>query len=132
VETPGPQDIPQPVKGDLGLAGASPELKASDTIEYGNIDDPEDHKFFVELSPITNVKAMKAPLMVVHGAHDTRDPVSEADQLVAAIREQGGDVEYLRFPDEGHGILKLSNRIIAYRRIATFLERTLGHGSESQ
>ncbi len=42
------------------------------------------------------------------------------------IRENGGEVEYLRWPDEGHGIRKLSNRIIAYRRIAAFLERTLG------
>ena len=91
-----------------------------------NIDDPEDRKFFVELSPITHVANVRAPLMVLHGANDPRDPVSEADQLVQAIRAQGGTVEFLRFPDEGHGIRKLTNRIIAYRRIAAFLERTLG------
>jgi dipeptidyl aminopeptidase/acylaminoacyl peptidase len=107
------------------LEGASPQLKASDRIEYGNIDDPEDRKFFVELSPITHVKNVRAPLMVLHGANDPRDPVTEADQLVGAIRQQGGEVEYLRFPDEGHGIRKLSNRIIAYRRIAAFLEKKL-------
>jgi dipeptidyl aminopeptidase/acylaminoacyl peptidase len=112
------------------LRGTSPELKATDRIEYGNIDDPDDYKFFVELSPITNVKNIKAPLMVLHGANDPNDPVSEADQLVAAIRQQGGVVEYLRFPNEGHGIVKLSNRIIAYRRIAAFLERTLGPGTK--
>jgi dipeptidyl aminopeptidase/acylaminoacyl peptidase len=107
------------------LEGASPEVKASDRIEYGNIDDPEDRKFFAELSPITHVANVRAPLMVLHGANDPRDPVAEADQLVAAIRSRGGEVEYLRFPDEGHGIRKLSNRIIAYRRIAAFLERAL-------
>lgn len=107
------------------LEGASPQLKASDRIEYGNIDDAEDRRFFTELSPITHVANVRAPLMVLHGANDPRDPVTEADQLVAAIRSRRGDVEYLRFPDEGHGIRKLSNRIIAYRRIATFLERTL-------
>ena len=107
------------------LEGASPQLKASDRIEYGDIDDPRDRAFFVELSPITHVKNVRAPLMVLHGANDPRDPVAEADQLVAAIREQGGEVEYLRFPDEGHGIRKLGNRIIAYRRIAAFLERTM-------
>jgi dipeptidyl aminopeptidase/acylaminoacyl peptidase len=107
------------------LEGASPQLKASDRIEYGNIDDPEDRKFFTELSPITHVKNVRAPLMVLHGANDPRDPVTEADQLVRAIRQQGGEVEYLRFPDEGHGIRKLTNRITAYRRIATFLHRTL-------
>jgi dipeptidyl aminopeptidase/acylaminoacyl peptidase len=110
------------------LRGAAPELQATDRMEYGDIDDPEDHKFFVELSPITHIKNVKAPLMVLHGANDPRDPVSESDQLVAAIRDRGGDVEYLRFPDEGHGIVKLSNRIIAYRRIAGFLEKALGRG----
>ncbi|HET6204943.1 MAG TPA: S9 family peptidase [Planctomycetota bacterium] len=108
------------------LEGASPQLKASDRIEYGNIDDPADRAFFAALSPITNVKKVRAPLMVLHGANDPRDPPAESDQFVRAIRENGGEVEYLRFPDEGHGIRKLPNRIIAYRRIAAFLERTLG------
>jgi dipeptidyl aminopeptidase/acylaminoacyl peptidase len=107
------------------LEGASPELKASDRTEYGNIDDPEDRKFFAELSPITHVANVRAPLMVLHGANDPRDPVAEADRLVAAIRSRGGEVEYLRFPDEGHRIRKLANRLTAYRRIAAFLERTL-------
>jgi dipeptidyl aminopeptidase/acylaminoacyl peptidase len=63
--------------------------------------------------------------MVLHGANDPRDPVEESDQFVRAIRERGGEVQYLRFPDEGHGIRKLENRITAYRRIAEFLERVL-------
>ena len=108
------------------LEGASPQLKASDRLEYGDIDDPEDREFFRRISPITHVKNVRAPVMVIHGANDPRDPVTESDQFVRAIREQGGEVEYLRFPDEGHSIRKLSNRIIAYRRVAAFLERTLG------
>lgn len=108
------------------LEGASPALKASDRLEYGDIDDPEDREFFRLLSPISRVGQVRDPLMVVHGANDPRDPVSESDQFVRAVRERGGRVEYLRFPDEGHGIRKLSNRVIAYRRIAAFLERELG------
>lgn len=108
------------------LEGASPELKASDRLEYGNIDDPKDREFFVELSPITHLKQMKAPILVVHGANDPRDPVTESDQFVRGVREQGGSVEYLRFPDEGHGIRKLTNRITCYRRVAAFLEKILG------
>ena len=91
------------------LQGASPQLKASDRVEYGDIDNADDREFFARLSPITYVKNVRAPLMVLHGANDPRDLVSEADQLVRAIRSQGGQVEYLRFPDEGHGIRKLSN-----------------------
>ena len=108
------------------LEGASPQLKASDRLEYGDIDDAHDREFFRHISPITHVQNVRAPVMVIHGANDPRDPVTESDQFVRGIREQGGEVEYLRFPDEGHGIRKLSNRIIAYRRIAAFLERTLG------
>lgn len=110
------------------LEGASPQLKASDRLEYGDIDNPADREFFRELSPLTHVANVRAPLMVLHGANDPRDPVTEADQIVRAIRAKNGDVEYLRFPDEGHGIRKLSNRVIAYRRIAAFLDRTLGGG----
>jgi dipeptidyl aminopeptidase/acylaminoacyl peptidase len=111
------------------LEGASPALKASDRMEYGNIDDAADREFFKGLSPITHVAAVKAPLLVSHGANDPRDPVTESDQFVRAIRERGGQVEYLRWPDEGHSIRKLSNRVNAYRRVARFLERTLGRGA---
>jgi dipeptidyl aminopeptidase/acylaminoacyl peptidase len=107
------------------LEGASPQLKASDRIEYGNIDDPKDRAFFEEISPINQVSRVKAPLMVLHGANDPRDPVTESDAFVEGIRQHGGEVEYLRFPDEGHGIRKLANRVAAYRRVAAFLERTL-------
>ncbi|HEX8476389.1 MAG TPA: S9 family peptidase [Pyrinomonadaceae bacterium] len=110
------------------LEGASPELKASDRMEYGDINDPSEREFFRQLSPLTHVANVRAPLLVSHGANDPRDPVTEADQIVRAIRERGGDVEYLRFPDEGHSIRKQSNRIIAYRRVARFLERALGRG----
>ncbi len=108
------------------LEGASPELKASDRLEYGDIDDPEDREFFRQLSPIAQVSRVRAPLMVVHGANDPRDPVAESDTFVEAVRQQGGRVQYLRFPDEGHGIRKLENRVITYRRVAAFLEEILG------
>jgi dipeptidyl aminopeptidase/acylaminoacyl peptidase len=107
------------------LEGASPSLKASDRVEYGDIGSPADREFFAEISPIRFVDGDEAPVMVLHGANDPRDPPTESDQFVRAIRERGGTVEYLRFPDEGHNIRRLENRIIAYRRIAEFLERML-------
>jgi dipeptidyl aminopeptidase/acylaminoacyl peptidase len=110
-----------------GLEDAGPALKNSDLIEYGNIDDPEDRAFFKQISPLSFAADIRSPLLVVHGANDPRVPVAEADQIVAAVRLREGDVEYLRFPDEGHGLAKLSNRITAYQRIARFLDRTLGH-----
>jgi dipeptidyl aminopeptidase/acylaminoacyl peptidase len=108
------------------LQGASPELKASDRVEYGDIGNPEDRAFFQQLSPIANVSRVKSPVMVVHGANDPRDPVTESDAFVEGVRQNGGTVEYLRFSDEGHNLRKLANRVTAYRRVAAFLERTLG------
>lgn len=108
------------------LEGTSPELRASDVLEYGDVSDPAEREFFRQISPITQVSRVKAPLMVVHGANDPRDPVAESDAFVEAVRRQGGKVEYLRFPDEGHNVRKLANRVIAFRRLAAFLEEVLG------
>jgi dipeptidyl aminopeptidase/acylaminoacyl peptidase len=110
-----------------GLEDASPQLKNSDRIEYGNIDDAADRAFFTEISPLSYADRIRSPLLVVHGANDPRVPVAEADQIVRAVRHRRGDVEYLRFPDEGHGIAKLQNRVTAYQRIARFLDRVLGN-----
>ena len=107
------------------LESASPELKAGDRLEYGDIDNPEDSVFFESISPIKYIDQVQSPVMVLHGANDPRDPVTESDRFVEGIRKNGGEVAYLRFPDEGHGIRKMNNRITAYVRVAEFLERNL-------
>ena len=104
------------------LEGASPSLKASDRLEFGDIADPKVRAFFAKLSPINNVDRIRTPLLVIHGANDPRDPVTESDRLVEGIRKNGGEVTYLRFADEGHGISKLANRVHAQRATAAFLE----------
>ena len=78
-----------------------------------------------QASPIHKATQIKAPLMVIQGANDPRVPQSEADQMVEAIRARGGTVEYLLFPDEGHGLAKLPNRIQAYTKMADFMEKYL-------
>ena len=63
--------------------------------------------------------------MVVHGVNDMRVPVNEARQVVENLERRGVKVEALYFPDEGHGLQKLPNRIHGYTKIADFLEREL-------
>jgi len=89
--------------------------------EYGNLE--HDRDFLEEISPIRRVDRITAPLFVVHGANDPRVPVGEAEQMVAALRARSVPVEYLRFADEGHGLVKRANRLIAYPAIAQFLDR---------
>jgi dipeptidyl aminopeptidase/acylaminoacyl peptidase len=87
--------------------------------EYG---DPEkDGAAMDAASPIHKVADIRAPLMVIQGANDPRVPQSEADQMVEAMRARGATVEYLLYPDEGHGLAKLPNRITAYTKMADFL-----------
>lgn len=89
--------------------------------EYGSLE--HDREFFREISPIWHVDKIRAPLFVIHGANDPRVPVGEADQIVAAVKQNGGIVEYLRFDDEGHGLVKLANRLETYPAVAAFLDR---------
>ena len=63
------------------------------------------------LSPIHKLDRIKAPTIVLHGANDTNVPVVEAEQVVESLKKRGVPVEYVLFPDEGHGFLKTENRI---------------------
>jgi dipeptidyl aminopeptidase/acylaminoacyl peptidase len=91
--------------------------------EYGTLAD--DRAFLESIAPMRHVDRIKAPLMVIHGANDPRVPLSEAEQLVQALREREVPVELLVFDDEGHGIVKLKNKLQAYPAIVDFLDRTL-------
>jgi len=92
--------------------------------EYGSL--AHDRALLERISPIHHVDKIRAPLMVIHGANDPRVPVGEAEQIVEALRARGVPVEYLRYEDEGHGLIKLKNRLDAYPRVADFLDRHLG------
>jgi len=92
--------------------------------EYGSLE--RDRALLESISPIHKVDQIRAPLLVIHGANDPRVPIGEAEQIVASIEGRGGAVEYLRFEDEGHGIVKLANRLVCYPAIARFLDRYAG------
>jgi dipeptidyl aminopeptidase/acylaminoacyl peptidase len=91
--------------------------------EYGTLE--KDAEFLESISPFTRIDAIRAPLMVIHGANDPRVPVYEAEQMVSALRARGRDVEYLRYEDEGHGLAKAKNRADAWPKVVAFFERHL-------
>jgi dipeptidyl aminopeptidase/acylaminoacyl peptidase len=92
--------------------------------EYGSLE--HDREFLEQISPIHYVDRITAPLFVVHGANDPRVPIGEAEQIVAALRSRSVPVEYMRFEDEGHGLVKRANKLVAYPAIARFLDKYLG------
>src|SRR5436189_775253 len=75
--------------------------------EYGSL--AADRDFMVKASPITYIDQFRAPLLILHGANDPRVPLSEAEQIAAALRSRGVECELVVYPDEGHGFAKRHN-----------------------
>ncbi len=77
------------------------------------------------ISPFFNATRIKVPLMVLQGVNDPRVLKVESDEIVAAARKNGVPVEYVLFPDEGHGFVKKENEIKGYTGVIAFLDRYL-------
>jgi dipeptidyl aminopeptidase/acylaminoacyl peptidase len=91
--------------------------------EYGTLKD--DREFLREASPLTHIDDITAPLFIIHGANDPRVPLSEAEQIHAAMTARGRECELLVYGDEGHGLTKRANRADAMSRAFAFLARHL-------
>ena len=88
--------------------------------------DPKTQRDLLQrLSPIHKLDRIRTPTIVLHGANDTNVPVVEAEQVVSTLKKNGVPVEYVLFPDEGHGFRKLTNRVRASVEITTFFLRHL-------
>jgi len=84
--------------------------------------DAERHR---AISPLFHAEKVVKPILVVQGANDPRVLQVESDELVAAVRKNSVPVEYVVFPDEGHGFLRRENRITASNAYVDFLEQYL-------
>jgi len=90
--------------------------------EYGPLSDTE---FMTSVSSINKVDKVQVPVFIGHGFNDPRVPVEEAMQFAAALRKNGQRPRMFIAPDEGHGFVKLDNRIYFGERVAAFLEETI-------
>jgi len=93
---------------------------------YGDVDNPDDRRVMLERSPLTRVDAIRAPLLIVHGANDVRVRRDHSDRIATALLGRSHSVEYILFDDEGHGINRTPNRIAYFRAVERFLARHLG------
>ena len=94
-------------------------------VEYGDERDPEMRAHLEKISPLNNVEKITVPMFVVQGENDPRVPVTEATQMVAALREQGSQVWYMNALNEGHGYRKKENRDIYQQATVLFLRTHL-------
>src|SRR5207247_2751389 len=89
-----------------------------------------DEEFLKSRSPLFKANQIKAPLLIAQGANDPRVKQAESDQIVAAVRKNNKPVEYLVFPDEGHGFARPENRLKFYAAAESFLAKYLGGRAE--
>jgi pimeloyl-ACP methyl ester carboxylesterase len=132
----------------LTLAGRHPELWSAAVDMFGPYDlltfmdripptwrpyfelaigHPErDSEFLVERSPRTYMSNLACPMLVIQGKNDPRVVEQESRDVVESLREEGKEVDYLVFEDEGHDVLKLPNKVRCYETIVRFFHDHLG------
>jgi dipeptidyl aminopeptidase/acylaminoacyl peptidase len=100
-----------------------PQLQQYDQSLLG--DPVKDRQVYEDASPIKYFKYAKAPLLVLQGGNDIRDPSEEAEQAVTILKEEGKVVDAHYYPDEGHGFAKRENQIDALKRTVEWFDRYL-------
>ena len=96
------------------------------TYFYQAVGHPEDDKeLLTERSPSTYLHQLACPMLVIQGANDPRVVEQESHDLVETLRQQGKQIDYLVFHDEGHDVLKFQNKVMCYQQITEFLVKHL-------
>ena len=95
-------------------------------IRLGHPDTPEGQEQLKRKSPFFHAKNIKVPLLVAQGDNDPRVKTAESDQIVVAMRDLGLPVEYVNFPDEGHGFANPDNSMAFLAVCEAFLAKHLG------
>jgi dipeptidyl aminopeptidase/acylaminoacyl peptidase len=88
-------------------------------------DDPD---LYWRLSPLTYVEAMKAPVLIIHSEQDYRCPITQSEELFTALKRLGRDAEFVRFPNESHGLSRTGSpkhRLVRLQKITDWFGRWL-------
>ena len=99
---------------------------------YAELGDPftADSVRLHKISPLFHTQHVKNPIMVLQGANDPRVLQVESDEIVAGVKKNKVPVEYIVFPDEGHGFVKKENEIKGYSAVLKFLDKYLKEEKE--
>ena len=117
-------DIFGPANWIRTLRSIPPWWTAQKDALYAEMGDPAaDSLRLVKVSPLFNAEKIRRPLLVLQGANDPRVLQRESDEIVEAARKNGVPVEYIVFPDEGHGFAKRENQLKGYGAVVEFLDK---------
>lgn len=99
------------------------ELKA---YQRGLLGTPEsDPKVYDAASPLTYIRAAKAPLLTIQGENDIRVPRGQAQEVHDILKAKGNVVETIFYPAEGHGFQKRENQLDSLTRTVAWFDRYL-------
>jgi dipeptidyl aminopeptidase/acylaminoacyl peptidase len=104
-------------------------MKKLFAVRVGDVEKEEE--FLRSRSPLFKADQIKIPLLIGQGANDPRVKQAESEQIVEALKKAGKPVEYILFPDEGHGFARPENRLKFFAAAEAFLAQHLGGRSES-
>jgi len=108
------------------LKSVPPWWAAARNSLYAELGDPnKEEERLRRISPLFHAENIIRPMLVIQGANDPRVLKQESDEIVAKVRANGVPVEYIVFPDEGHGFRKRANRIAASDAYVRFLDQYL-------
>ena len=85
-------------------------------------------QFYLDRSPLTHVKNVKTPLLLIHSERDFRCLVEQGEQFYAALKYLRQTAEFVRFPDEGHELSRSGqplHRLERLRRIVGWFDKYL-------
>ena len=88
----------------------------------------EDPETYLKVSPITYAQDITTPLLILHSESDLRCPIEQAEQLFTTLRLLKRDVEFVRFPAEGHELSRSGSprhRVQRFEVILDWFERKL-------
>jgi dipeptidyl aminopeptidase/acylaminoacyl peptidase len=91
----------------------------------GDPETTEGRASMIERSPKTYLDNLSCPMLVIQGRNDPRVVAKESGELVDDLKKKGKNIEFLVFEDEGHDVLKYTNRVTCYNAITDFFAKIL-------
>ena len=82
----------------------------------------EKPEVYLERSPLTYIKNVNTPLMIVHSEQDLRCPMEQGEQFFTALKRLKKETVLVRFPDESHGLSRCGTPSRRVERMRLYLE----------
>ena len=95
--------------------------------QWGDVPD-DNFDWYRERSPITYVQNVQCPVLILHGEHDWRVPISQGEEYFAGLRYRGKIAEMVRFPGCSHLMMRVGDPALVqeyYERMVQWFDRYL-------